>query len=98
MGRFRSDKQPYAEGRAYRTRLRTRLGDVSPVTGVLLGGGDHEVAVGVDVNPAGSSPAAAPELFPRAGAVLRLAVGVRVGGIMLDDGRHHAALRIVQPG
>ncbi len=36
------------------------FGDVSPVTGVLLGGGDHEVAVGVDVNPAGSSPAGRP--------------------------------------
>jgi transglutaminase-like putative cysteine protease len=30
--------------------------DVSPVTGVLLGGGDHDVEVAVDVNPVAASP------------------------------------------
>ncbi len=32
--------------------------DVSPVSGVLLGGGEHEVEVAVDVNPAGNGSAA----------------------------------------
>jgi transglutaminase-like putative cysteine protease len=33
--------------------------DVSPVSGVLLGGGDHEVEVAVDVNPVAAGAAAA---------------------------------------
>ena len=31
--------------------------DISPINGVIFGGGEHRIEVAVDVNPAGSRPA-----------------------------------------